>query len=78
MGTPDYLSPEQARGDINIDGRADIYSLGATFYHLVTGTPPFNGSTAAVIMLKHLNAQLTNPQDISGDIPDGVAHVIIR
>ncbi|MGD0090272.1 MAG: protein kinase [Planctomycetota bacterium] len=78
LGTPHYLSPEQARGDKGIDGRTDIYSLGATFYHLVTGMTPFEGSTAAVIMLKHLNEQLTNPQDIVEDLPDSVAHVIIR
>ena len=78
LGTPHYISPEQAKGDKNIDGRTDIYSLGATFYHLVTGMTPFEGSTAAVIMLKHLNEQLTNPQDIVEDLPDGVAHVIIK
>ena len=78
VGTPHYLSPEQARGDKSIDGRTDIYSLGATLYHLVTGHTPFQGSTAAVIMLKHLNEQLTNPQDINENIPDGVAHVIMR
>ncbi|MGD0092144.1 MAG: SUMF1/EgtB/PvdO family nonheme iron enzyme, partial [Planctomycetota bacterium] len=78
LGTPHYLSPEQASGDKSIDGRADIYSLGATFYHLVTGQTPFQGSTAAVIMTKHLNEQLINPQDIVEDLPDGVAHVIIR
>ena len=78
LGTPHYISPEQARGDKNIDGRTDIYSLGATFYHLVTGKTPFEGSTAAVIMLKHLNEQLTNPQDIVEDLPDGVAHVIMK
>jgi len=78
LGTPHYISPEQARGDKRIDGRTDIYSLGATFYHLVTGMTPFEGSTAAVIMLKHLNEQLINPQDIVEDLPDSVAHVIIR
>ncbi|MCY3019108.1 MAG: SUMF1/EgtB/PvdO family nonheme iron enzyme [Planctomycetota bacterium] len=78
VGTPHYISPEQARGDKNLDGRMDIYSLGATFYHLVTGQTPFEGSTAAVIMTKHLNEQLTNPQDIVEDLPDNVAHVIIK
>ena len=78
MGTPHYISPEQAKGDKGIDGRTDIYSLGATFYHLITGETPFQGSTAALIMLKHLNEQLPNPQDINENIPDGVAHVIAR
>jgi len=78
LGTPHYISPEQARGDKSIDGRTDIYSLGATFYHLVTGQTPFEGSTAAVIMTKHLNEQLTNPQDLVEDLPDSVAHVIVK
>jgi len=76
LGTPHYISPEQARGDKSIDGRTDIYSLGATFYHLVTGETPFQGSTAAMIMMKHLTDQLPNPQDIRDDIPDGVVQVI--
>ena len=76
MGTPHYISPEQARGDKGIDGRTDIYSLGATFYHLITGETPFQGSTAAVIMMKHLNDQLPNPQDNQDEIPDGIVQVI--
>ena len=76
MGTPHYISPEQARGDKGIDGRTDIYSLGATVYHLVTGQTPFQGSTAAMIMMQHLTAQLPNPQDIQDDIPDGIVLVI--
>jgi len=78
LGTPHYLSPEQARSDKNIDGRTDIYSLGATFYHLVTGQTPYAAPTAALIMVKHINEQLPNPQEINADIPDGVAHVIMR
>ncbi|MCY3017500.1 MAG: SUMF1/EgtB/PvdO family nonheme iron enzyme [Planctomycetota bacterium] len=78
LGTPHYISPEQAKGEKGIDGRTDIYSLGATFYHLVTGQTPFSGTTAGVIMAKHLTDELTNPQDINPDIPDGVAQVIAR
>ncbi|HEY3320647.1 MAG TPA: SUMF1/EgtB/PvdO family nonheme iron enzyme [Planctomycetota bacterium] len=76
LGTPHYISPEQARGDKGVDGRSDIYSLGAMFYHLVTGQTPFQGTTAAAILLKHLNEQLSNPQDIREDIPDPVVQVI--
>ena len=78
MGTPHYISPEQARGDKSIDGRTDIYSLGATLYHLITGQTPFQGSTGAMIMMKHITEQLPNPQDINEDIPEGVVLVIQR
>jgi serine/threonine-protein kinase len=66
LGTPDYISPEQARGEKSIDIRADLYSLGATFYHMVTGDVPYSGLTPAVVMTKHLtepppDARANNP-----------------
>jgi len=76
LGTPHYISPEQARSDKGIDGRTDIYSLGATFYHLVTGKTPFDGSGAAVILMKHLTEKLPNPLDLNPDLPVPVAQVI--
>jgi serine/threonine-protein kinase len=78
LGTPHYISPEQVLSAKDIDGRTDIYSLGATFYHLVTGRTPFEGKSAAVIISKHLSDQLTNPQDIHPDIPNDVVQVIQR
>jgi len=76
MGTPHYISPEQTKGDRDIDGRTDIYSLGATLYHFITGQTPFDGGTAALIMMKHLSEKLRNPQDLIPDLPDGVVEVI--
>ncbi len=78
MGTPHYISPEQARGDKNIDQRTDIYSLGATFYHLLTGVTPFDGPNLGVVLMKHLTESLPNPRDIRGDIPEGIVLILER
>ncbi len=78
MGTPHYLSPEQARADRDMDGRTDIYSLGATLYHLVTGDTPFHGSCAFDIITKHLTERLRDPRDIREGIPDDLVHIIRR
>jgi serine/threonine-protein kinase len=78
LGTPHYISPEQAQGEKNVDGRTDIYSLGATLYHLVTGQVPFDGATALEILSKHVNTVLPNPQDLREDIPDNAVHVLLR
>jgi len=76
VGTAHYISPEQARGEKAIDGRADIYSLGATFYHLLTGRTPFEGSSPVVVITKHLTEQLANPKELNASIPDGVVLVL--
>jgi len=53
-GTPYYIAPEQIRGELDVDARADLYSLGATFYHMVTGRVPFDAPTPSAVMHKHL------------------------
>jgi len=75
-GTPYYISPEQIRGEINIDFRADIYSLGATFYHMVTGQVPFDGSTPSAVMHKHLKEPLVPPDHLNTKLSSGVAEVV--
>lgn len=75
-GTPYYISPEQIRGEIDIDFRADIYSLGATFYHMVTGRVPFEASTPSAVMHKHLKEPLVPPDHINTTLSVGVAEVI--
>jgi len=75
-GTPYYISPEQIRGEIDIDGRADIYGLGATFYHLVTGRVPFMADKPMDVMKKHLREELVPPDHINTSLSAGVSEVI--
>ena len=62
IGTPHYVSPEQARGEHEVDIRSDIYSLGATLYHAVTGETPFSGTSSMVLMTKHLTEEPIPPR----------------
>jgi len=78
MGTPFYFSPEQARGEENIDTRSDIYALGATLYEMVTGKPPFEGTSAAQVMLRHIQEEVISPKEIDHATPDGLCRVIER
>ncbi len=78
LGTPHYIAPEQARGEKDVDGRADLYSLGATYYHLLTGRTPFSGSSVVEVIHKHLHEQLPDPRDIRPDIPEGAVLVLRR
>jgi serine/threonine-protein kinase len=72
LGTPQYMSPEQATGDRDIDGRADIYSLGAILYEMLTGDPPHVGSTARAIIARVLTER---PRDVRVTRPSVPAHV---
>ncbi|HEY3321992.1 MAG TPA: serine/threonine-protein kinase [Planctomycetota bacterium] len=78
MGTPFYLSPEQIEGKSEADIRSDIYSLGTTVYEMVTGRPPFEGETPAVVMMKHLNEQVPSPHEIDHTISLNFCHLIER
>jgi len=75
-GTPYYIAPEQIRGEIDIDGRADIYGLGATFYHMVTGRVPFIADNPAEVMRKHLKETLVPPDHINTSLSAGISEVI--
>jgi serine/threonine-protein kinase len=77
MGTPMYMSPEQIEGR-PVDARSDIYSLGVTSYHLLTGAPPHTGDTALAIALHHLNSLPRPLENVRGDIPSGLARVVHR
>jgi hypothetical protein len=69
------MAPEQAVGG-EADRRSDIYSLGASFYHVVTGRPPFEGDTPVAVLLKHVHEPLPSVRDRRPEVPAGVAAVI--
>jgi serine/threonine-protein kinase len=75
-GTPYYISPEQIRGDMDIDFRADIYGLGATLYHMITGQVPFEAETPVAVMNKHLKETLTPPDHINISLSVGLGEVV--
>ncbi len=75
-GTPYYIAPEQIRGELNIDHRADLYSLGATFYHMVTGRVPFEGPTPSAVMHKHLKEPLIPPDHLNTELTAGCGAMI--
>ncbi len=78
IGTPFYMAPEQAIDNRTIDCRCDIYSLGASLYHMVTGTVPFMGATAAAVLTKHITEALPDPREHRPDLPDNLVRVIGR
>jgi serine/threonine-protein kinase len=69
-GTPYYISPEQVRGDTDVDIRSDVYSLGATLFHTITGEVPFSGATPAEVMARHLNERPRDPKVVAGVSPE--------
>ncbi len=78
IGTPYYISPEQVRGQTDIDIRADIYSLGATCYHMVTGRVPYGGDNPSEVMRKHGDprVQLVPPDHLNTGLSSGLGMVI--
>ncbi len=78
VGTPEYMSPEQARGLPDIDHRSDIYSLGALGYRMLVGRPPFRGRTAAETLERHINQAPLPLRDVNPTIPKEFADAIMR
>ena len=78
VGSPYYASPEQATGGRDIDIRSDIYSLGCTLYHMVTGKPPFSGTTVLQVLQKHLTERMPWPQEINPDLTEGICRIIAK
>jgi eukaryotic-like serine/threonine-protein kinase len=76
FGTPYYISPEQIRGEKDIGPPADIYSLGVTLYHMVTGSVPYEGKNPSSVMHKHLKSELIPPDHVNPKLGAGISEVI--
>jgi tRNA A-37 threonylcarbamoyl transferase component Bud32 len=76
VGTPQYISPEQARAPQDVDVRSDLYSLGTTLYHMATGQPPFRGDTMAEVITKVLHDKAALPHELNPALSEGLSLVI--
>lgn len=78
IGTPTYMSPEQLTGEVALDGRSDIYSLGIVLFEMLTGNPPFRADTPAQVMMKHVSEPVPHILDLKPDLPAEVEAIISR
>ena len=77
IGTPAYMSPEQAAGDREIDGRSDLYSLGVLGYQMLTGEPPFNAGSTPAMLVKHISEVPIPVQQRRNDVPTDLARTVM-
>jgi serine/threonine protein kinase len=77
LGTPLYMSPEQIQG-LSVDSRSDLYSLGATAYHMFAGRPPFSGDTPLALAMQHIQAEPVSLQQIRPDLPGPLVEIVQR
>lgn len=77
VGTAQYLSPEQARGE-TVDARSDIYSTGCVLFELLTGQPPFKGDSAVAVAYQHVSEVPPIPSAVTSDIPDSIDRVVLK
>ncbi len=76
FGTPYYISPEQILGRGDVDFRCDIYGLGATLYHMITGRVPFDGKDSKEVMIRHVRQELVSPERYNLDLSFGICKVV--
>jgi eukaryotic-like serine/threonine-protein kinase len=78
IGTPAYMSPEQATGRLEIDGRSDTYSLACVIYEMIVGQPPFTGPTALAIIARHSMDAVSPPSIVRATIPESMEDALLR
>jgi serine/threonine-protein kinase len=78
VGTPAYMSPEQAAGESDVDGRSDIYSLGCVFYELLVGQVPFTGPNSVAVMARHAMDNVTAPSIMRQSVPPEVEDIVFQ
>ncbi len=77
LGTPQYMSPEQAMGERTIDARSDIYALGTVVYEMLTGAPPFTGASVQAIVARVLSSEAEPPSRVRSTIPPNVEQAVL-
>ena len=77
LGTPHYISPEQAGGE-PAGPRSDLYSLGVVLYEMLTGEPPYDADTPTAVMMKHMNSQLRPPREMNPKIPENINALTVK
>ncbi len=78
LGTPQYMSPEQATGDRQLDARSDVYSLGAVLYEMLAGEPPHTGATVQAVIAKLMTERPTRLKTVRDTVPEGVDAAVAR
>jgi eukaryotic-like serine/threonine-protein kinase len=78
LGTPAYMSPEQASGERSLDGRSDVYSLGCVLYEMLAGEPPFTGPTSRAVIAKRIIEPIPHLRTVRENVPEAVEQAVIK